>query len=66
MLKVLKLDNLPGQQSMLVFHALARLGFEGLVIVSPKVPLASVGYFQDTEKEIDLSYCKTQYTYYET
>jgi len=58
MLKVLKLDHLPGQQSMLVFHALARLGFEGLVIVSPKIPLASVGYFQDAEKEIDLNFCK--------
>lgn len=58
MLKVLKLEHLPGQQSMLVFHALARLGFEGLVIVSPEIPLASVGYFQDAEKEIDLNYCK--------
>jgi len=58
MLKVLKLDYLPGQQSMLVFHALARLGFEGLVIVSPEIPLASVGYFQDAEKEIDLNFCK--------
>jgi len=44
---------------MLVFHALARLGYEGLVIVSPKVPLASVGYFQDAEKEIDLDYCES-------
>lgn len=44
---------------MLVFHALARLGFEGLVIVSPEIPLASIGYFQDAEKEVDLSYCKT-------
>lgn len=58
MLKVLKLDHLPGNQSMLVFHALARLGFEGLVIVSPEIPLASVGYFQDAEKEIDLNFCK--------
>ena len=58
MLKVLKLDHLPDQQSMLVFHALARLGFEGLVIVSPEIPLASVGYFQDAEKEIDLNFCK--------
>ena len=58
MLKILRLDHLPGQQSMLVFHALARLGFEGLVIVSPEIPLASVGYFQDAEKEIDLNFCK--------
>jgi len=58
MLKILKLENMPGQQSMLVFHALARLGFEGLVIVSPEIPLASIGYFQDASKEIDLNYCK--------
>jgi lipoate-protein ligase A len=51
------LGKLPGQQSMLVFHALARMGVEALVIVSPKSPLASVGYFQDTDKEIDLDFC---------
>jgi lipoate-protein ligase A len=60
MLKVLNLGNLPGQQSMLVFHALARMGFEGLVTVSPKIPLASIGYFQDATKEIDLEYCKKE------
>ncbi len=57
-MQVLNLGKLPDQQSMLGFHALARLGFEGLVIVSPKIPLASIGYFQDAEKEIDLGYCK--------
>ncbi|RKZ31466.1 lipoate--protein ligase family protein [bacterium] len=56
-MKILNLGKLPGQQSMLGFHALARLGFEGLVIVSPSVPLVSVGYFQDAEKEVDLDYC---------
>lgn len=58
MLKLLDLDNLPGQQSMLVFHALARMGFEGLVTVSPQIPLASIGYFQDATKEVDLDYCR--------
>jgi len=58
MLNVLKLEHMPGQQSMLIFHALARIGYEGLVVVSPEIPLASVGYFQDAEKEIDLRYCK--------
>lgn len=53
------LDRLPGQQSMLTFHALARMGIEGLVLVSPKVPLVSVGYFQNTEAEVDLDYCRT-------
>jgi lipoate-protein ligase A len=52
------LGKLPGQQSMLVFHALARMGIEALVAVSPKIPLVSVGYFQDAEREVDLQYCK--------
>jgi lipoate-protein ligase A len=52
------LGKLPGQQSMLIFHALARMGLEALVIVSPKSPLVSIGYFQDAEQEVDLYYCK--------
>lgn len=55
---MMKLDKLPGQDSMLIFHALARLGYEGLIIVSPSMPLASVGYFQDAAREIDLDFCK--------
>jgi lipoate-protein ligase A len=55
---LLSFDKLPGQDSMLIFHVLARIGYEGLVIVSPSVPLASVGYFQDADKEIDLEFCK--------
>jgi len=58
MLNLLDLGNLPGQQSMLVFHALARMGFEGLVIVSPQNPLVSMGYFQDAAKEVDIDYCR--------
>lgn len=58
MLKLLNLGKLPGQQSMLVFHALARMGFEGMVVISPQIPLASIGYFQDAAKEIDLVKCK--------
>jgi lipoate-protein ligase A len=55
---VFDLGKLPGQQSMLIFHALARMGIEALVIVSPKVPLVSIGYFQDAAQEVDLQYCK--------
>jgi lipoate-protein ligase A len=57
-MNLIKLDKLAGQDSMLIFHVLARLGYEGLVIVSPSKPLASVGFFQDAEKEIDLDYCR--------
>jgi lipoate-protein ligase A len=52
------LEKLPGQQSMLIFHALAQMGIEALVIVSPKIPLVSIGYFQDAEREVDLQYCR--------
>jgi len=50
--------KLPGQQSMLLFHALARMGIEALVIVSPHSPLVSIGYFQDAEKEVEIPSCK--------
>lgn len=55
---VFDLGKLPGQQSMLIFHALARMGIEALVIVSPKMPIVSIGYFQDAPQEIDLKYCR--------
>jgi lipoate-protein ligase A len=43
---------------MLIFHALARMGIEALVIVSPETPLVSIGYFQDAAQEVDLEYCR--------
>lgn len=55
---IFDLGKLPGQQSMLIFHALARMGIEALVIVSPMSPLVSIGYFQDAEQEVDIQYCK--------
>ena len=33
------------------------MSWQGLVIVSPSKPLASVGYFQEAAKEIDLEFC---------
>lgn len=59
-MNLIKLDKLPGQDSMLIFHMLARIGYEGLVIVSPAQPLASVGYFQDAKQEIDLDFCRRE------
>ncbi len=48
----------PWYQSMLIFHALARLNIEALVIVSPQTPFISIGYFQDAKQEVSLDYCK--------
>jgi lipoate-protein ligase A len=56
-MKLFRLGHLEGQGSMLTFHALARMGVEGLVIVSPANRLVSIGYFQNAAEEIELSYC---------
>ncbi len=54
------LGERPWEQSMLIFHALARMGVEAVDIVSPATPFMSIGYFQDAEREVDLEYCKEQ------
>ncbi len=45
-------------RSITLFHALARLGYEGLVITSPSETYVSVGYFDKTEEILDLQKCK--------
>ena len=59
-MRLYRLGKLGGQQSMLVFHALARMGREGLILVSPAEPIVSIGYFQDARKVADLDYCKAR------
>lgn len=57
-MKLLNLGSLPGVKSLVWFHALALMGMEALVIVSPQEPFVSVGYFQDTAKVVDLGVCR--------
>jgi len=54
------LGERPWHQSMLIFHALARMNIEALVLVSPKTPYISIGYFQDAKQEVSLDYCKKE------
>jgi lipoate-protein ligase A len=56
-MKVYDLGLRPRLDSMLCFHALAHLGREGLMLVSPASPIACVGYFQDAREVIDLDFC---------
>ncbi len=56
-MKVYDLGLQPKLDSMLCFHALAYLGREGLMLVSPASTIACVGYFQDTREVIDLDFC---------
>lgn len=39
------------------FHALARLGAEGLLLIEPAAPFVSLGYF-DAKDNVDLEYCQ--------
>ncbi|MCI0496890.1 MAG: lipoate--protein ligase family protein [Thermoplasmata archaeon] len=52
---LLDLGVRPWKQSMLIFHALARMGVEAVVTVSPDRPFISIGYFQDPSQEVDLA-----------
>ncbi len=45
-------------RSITLFHALARLGYEGLVITSPEDTYVSVGYFDRTQEIIDVDRCR--------
>ncbi|WP_459774737.1 lipoate--protein ligase [Aquifex pyrophilus] len=45
-------------RSITLFHAMARLGYEGLIITSPSDTYVSVGYFDKTEEIIDLRKCR--------
>ncbi|MBW2092727.1 MAG: hypothetical protein JRI34_11485, partial [Deltaproteobacteria bacterium] len=52
------LGKAPWQESQLIYHALARLGRESLVLVSPARPYVCVGYFQGLDQEVDLAFCQ--------
>jgi lipoate-protein ligase A len=51
-------DPAPGILPILYFHAMARLGIEGLVLTEPQTPFISVGAFDNAPRIIDLAYCE--------
>jgi lipoate-protein ligase A len=57
MMRLYNLGKVRWQESQLMYHALAELGWEALSLVSPATPYACIGFHQDVEQEIDLSYC---------
>ena len=44
--------------SQLIYHALPRLGMEGLILLAPAEPYVCIGCHQDAEQEVDLAYCR--------
>lgn len=52
------LGVVPWAETQLVYHALARLGREALVLCSPDRPYVSLGFHQDLTQELDLAHCR--------
>ena len=57
-MRVYDLGRVPWLHSQLVYHALPRLGMEGLVLLTPREPYVCVGYHQSVDQEVDLQVCR--------
>lgn len=60
-MELFQLGPVSWQDSQLIYHALARLGREALVFLSPDSPYVCLGYHQDPEQEIDLNFCRVNH-----
>jgi lipoate-protein ligase A len=59
-MNVYDLGHVPWLDSQLIYHALPRLGVEGLILLTPAQPYVCIGYHQDVEQEVDLAFCEQQ------
>ena len=57
-MKLYRLETVSWQDSQLLYHALPRVGREGVILCSPATPYVCIGYHQELEKEVDLDYCQ--------
>lgn len=54
------LDLIPWPDTQLLYHALPRLGREGLILCRPASPYVCIGRHQDLEQEVDIAFCREQ------
>ena len=54
-------EDIDGVLPITYFHAMARLGLDGLVLVEPRECFVSVGFFDDTEAAVDLDACSARH-----
>jgi len=59
-MKLYRLGSVSWQDSQLLYHALPRLGREGVILCSPATTYVCIGYFQDVEQEVDVEFCRQQ------
>jgi lipoate-protein ligase A len=57
-MKLYNLGHVPWLDSQLLYHALPRLGMEGLILLAPAEPYLCIGCHQDVDQDIDLDYCR--------
>jgi lipoate-protein ligase A len=57
-MKLYNLGKVPWIESQLIYHSLALLGREALVLVSPASPYVCIGFHQDVAQEVDLDFCR--------
>jgi lipoate-protein ligase A len=57
-LDLYNLWHVPWLDSQLLYHALPRVGGEGLFILAPSEPYVCIGYHQDLAQEVDAVYCR--------
>lgn len=58
-MRLYNLGKVPWEESQLIYHALAELGWEALCLVSPATPYVCIGFHQDAMQEVDVDYCRT-------
>ena len=59
-MKLFRLGRQGNFRSMTLFHALARLGMEGLVLVEPNDHFVCLGYFDNATETVDFEFCTKQ------
>jgi lipoate-protein ligase A len=59
-MRLYDLGHVPWIQSQLIYHAMPRLGLEGINYIAPATPYVCIGYHQDVEQDIDLNFCRAQ------
>ncbi len=58
MVKLFRLGDIFWEDTQLIYHALANLNIEALVLDSPKEEYVCLGFHQNPDDELDLEYCK--------
>jgi lipoate-protein ligase A len=58
LIKLYDLPPMKWNESQLIYHALARMNKECLILTGTKQPYACIGFAQDLKKELDIEYCK--------